>query len=216
MADMLQGFGLLDHFSGLFSVLLVFIVLFAIFQNTKALGDNKMIHAIGALLIAAIFGFSPAAQGIIGFMAPWFVVLFFFIIFVIVSFKIFGATDADVIGIFRTRFQFVAWWIIAFAVIIALFAFSGVFGQSLLSTTTGVISSGQSSSAGGQQVIIDPETGQEIIIVSDDTGTDLSTSGTASSDFNKNLYETLFHPKIIGLIFILLVASFTVRFLVSQ
>jgi len=228
MADIFSGFTLLEQFSGLLSVFLVLLVVYAILQYTKMLGNNKFLHALIALMIAAIFGFSRGAQQVLSFAAPWFTILFFFIIFMIMAFKIFGASDADVLGVLRSdSFRFVAWWIVAFAVIIALFAFSGVFGQGLLKIGAGGGSTPartQYMTVDGQVVVSDQVTvidgvpylksGEELIIVSDGTVIDTE-AGVNSNDFQSNLYNTLFHPKVLGMIFIMLVATFTMRAMVN-
>lgn len=204
MADLLSGFTLLEQFSGIFSVALVLILVYAILSYTKTMGENKFVHAMIALLVAAIFGFSQEAQSVISFMAPWFAVLFFFILFIIIAFKIFGASDADVFGAL-SHYKYIAWWIVALAILIGAFGLAGVFGQSLLSIGSGVPNQPQ------PQYITDPTTGEQVMV---DPGT--ATDTTSQSTFSNNLWLTLFHPKIIGLIFIMLVATFTIKFMVSS
>jgi len=192
MADFLAGVDLLAKFSGFLPILLVFIVVYALLRLTHVFGDNNNVDIAIALLLAGLMLFSPAAQYIISFMAPWFVVLFFFIIFILLAVKLFGTSDSDIMSFIKgSRYgTTVIWWVIAVSIIIALFAFSNVFGQTLLSQQSGT--QVQDASNPG---VVTPD------------------GNSASSSFQNNLWSTLYNPKILGLAFILIVASFTIRFL---
>ena len=71
--------GLLSYFSVIFPALLVFVIVYALLEKTKLLGENKAIHAIAAIAIALMLMLSRNIMNVINYMAPWFVLLFVFL-----------------------------------------------------------------------------------------------------------------------------------------
>jgi hypothetical protein len=80
-------------------------------------------------------------------------------------------------------------------ILIALGALSNVFGQSALTGTNARPNTGTPVEPGEPGYVEPGEVGP---------GT------TATSDFNTNLNRAFFHPKVIGMVFLLLVGAFTV------
>lgn len=78
-------------------------------------------------------------------------------------------------------------WVIIISVIILLGAFSTVFGQELLTQTDSGVPIRNASQG--------------------DVGTD---------DFQNNVTQTLFHPKLLGLILILMIAAITIKMMASD
>ena len=89
----------MKNFAGIFTFLLVFTLVFALLEYKKILGDHKGINGLVALSIAVLVSISGTATQIISFAAPWFVVLFFFIIFLLLAFTIFGAGEKDFMSV---------------------------------------------------------------------------------------------------------------------
>ena len=175
----------LEKLSIIFPFLLVFAVTYGVLKYAKVFGEEKEgIHAIIALSIASILIFSPGAVALVEEMVPWFVIMFLVILMIIMSFMLFGAKEGDFMSALKQGS--IITWVIVFSVVILLFSFSNVYGQQLL---------------GGKSEAPSVET------------EDGSTVETGTSDFSKNLSNTLFHPKILGMILILLVATFTILFL---
>jgi len=187
---------LLVYFSPILLLILVFALLYGVLQFTKILGSNKALHAIIAFL-AALFVtvFSEGAREMVTFIIPWFTMLSILIVFSIMLYKIFGATDADIRGVIKGRPE-VYWTLFIIIVIIVLGALSQAFGQSQLPIT-----SGETGDEPGDQ-----ETG---IIDMGNPGT----SDTTSGSFNQNLGATFYHPKIIGTLFLLIIGAIAVAFL---
>lgn len=178
---------LLEHFVIVFPFLLIWVIVFGILSATKTFGDNKGIHAIIGLALAFLFILSKDAVAVLNFASPWFVILFIFIIFTIMAFKAFGASDTDVMGVIRNKeFRYIATWIGILSVIIMVASLSNVHGQRLL------------------------EEGEEGTTVQSGEGS------VASGDFEENVWNTIFHPKVLGLILILLIASFTIRYMTQS
>jgi|TARA_Y100000310_G_C20296769_1_gene629792 hypothetical protein len=179
---------LLEHFVIVFPFLLIWVIVFGILSATKTFGDNKGIHAIIGLALAFLFILSKDAVAALNFASPWFVLLFMFIIFTIMAFKVFGASDSDVLGVLKNKeFRYIATWIGIISIIIMVAALSNVHGQRLLEE-------------GGE--------GETLVEGGD--------GSVASGDFEGNVWNTIFHPKVLGLILVLLIASFTIRYMTQS
>ena len=185
MASVLD-LSLLSHFSVIFVMVLVAVVMYAILQFTKAMGDNKGVHILIAIIIAIIIGMFPDITEVITIMVPWFVVVFIFILLILIGNKMFGASDQDILAVMKNR-PSIAYWIIILGVIIFLSALGKVY-------FTGGPNAGT------------VEVNESGTVVKGDVGTE------GESAF----WATLFHPRVLGLILVLLVAVFTMTLLTSR
>ncbi len=181
----------LGYFSPIFIWILVFSLAYGMMQVTKFLGENKIIHAGIGLIIATIFLFSTQAATVVLFIAPWFTVFFIFVVFLVMAYKLFGATDEDMLKVIRKE-SAVQYAILAFGIIILLFGLGAGFGQELL----GYTSETTDVAAVTENLQLQGEAG---------------TGSTATSSFQQNLVATLFNPKILGMLLILIIGAFTVR-----
>jgi hypothetical protein len=175
----------LGYFSPIFVFVLIFVTVYALLQFTKMLGENKILHALIAVFISILFLFSGGATTVVLFMAPWFTVFFIFLLFLLMSYKLFGASDQQVKNVI-TNSKAVQYSVFAVAIIIGLFGLGFGFGQELLGysgTTTDTV----------------------------DALDDLGDGSTATGDFQQNLAATLFNPRILGMVMILVIASLTIR-----
>jgi hypothetical protein len=177
--------GLLDRFQVIFPFLLVIVIIYALLQFSKFLGTNKGVHALIAFVIGITVLFSSTVRDSINIMAPWFVLLFIFIVFMLMAFKIFGTTDADIMGVLKEHNSAV-WWIIAVAIVITVGSLTYVV-----------------SSSGGFNLYGTP--------AANATGT-----GDAGGVGQSSFWATLFHPKVLGLVFVLLVGMFTIQRLAAK
>lgn len=167
----------LEHFSSLFSFLFVLVIVFGVLSYSKFLGENKTIHALIALFLAIITLFSETVVEAINKMAPWFVLLFVFILFMLMAVKIFGTTDADIMGVLKdSNYQYIILWVVAIGIIIAV--------GSLTSVVWG---------------------GDQGLPVYNESSTDVGSTGGDA------FFGTLFHPKLLGVVFLLLVSLFTIQ-----
>jgi predicted membrane channel-forming protein YqfA (hemolysin III family) len=94
MATFLDVTGL-EAFSKIFIFVLVLLAVYAVFAYSKAFGGTKWIAWLIALVVAIFVILSDLASGLIKNLAPWFAVLFIFVVFISVASKIFGAGAAD-------------------------------------------------------------------------------------------------------------------------
>jgi hypothetical protein len=168
MATFLDVTGL-QHFSNLFAFIFVWLIVYAMLTYTKALGGNQLINALIGLIIGLFALFSPTVTGAIIYIAPWFALIFVFVMLVMVAGNMFGA-GADIGG-------------------------SPAFKGGILALLVVVLVVGVLIYAREQM-----EVPEEI---------------TEKSDFSK-ITNVLFHPKFIGMVFILVVAVFTVGLLASK
>ncbi|MFC1741431.1 hypothetical protein ACFL3V_02760 [Nanoarchaeota archaeon] len=178
--------GLAQHFTVIFPILLVFTIVFALLEKTKILGENKGLHSLIALCLAVMILFVPGLATVLVIMAPWFVVMFILILFFLMLLMTFGTSWESIVGV-ASKWQTPHWFFLVISLVIFVGALASVYGGSMLPF----------SNEGNFTQVGDSEEG-----TTTDTG-----------DFNQNVGRVIFHPKTIGLIFILLVGSLTIRLL---
>jgi hypothetical protein len=196
---------ILAHFGSIFVVFLLFAILYGIFEASKPFGPNmKGIHAIIALFIALLMLMSRAATGMVQVLVPWFIVLLIFLFFVMLLFRMFGLGDDNFKKIVQDTAVFP--WIIIFSILVLFGALAAVFGQNLLSA-------GEGDST--PVVVESPDGSGTVIVVEGQPGAPVyaGTDSTATDSFGVNLMNTLRHPKVLGLIFVLLTGAFLMIFL---
>ena len=183
--------GILENFSIIFVFILVFIVLYGLLEYTKPMGgDRRGLHAWIALALALIVIVIKPALFMINFMTPWFVVLFIFIFFGLLAARMFGASEKDSASLIHNRGA--RTFIIAVSAIILIVGISFTFGQGMLEKGAGVdgpVDNGDVDIVGGEQ------------------------ESTQTNDFSQNVVNTIFHPKVLGLVLILLIGMFALLFL---
>jgi|TARA_B100002003_G_C14013079_1_gene488774 hypothetical protein len=167
MATFLDIAGL-QQFSSIFVFIFIWLVVYAILAFSKILGENKAINIMIGLVVGIFVLFSPIATGVIEYIAPWFAVIFIFVIFVTIALKMFGASGMESLGSLKT---------VTFVVII-------------LVLIVGALSYVR------QQVTVPGD---------NETSVDYSKTTTI-----------LFHPKILGIIFVMIIAVFTIVLLAGK
>ena len=178
--------GLLGTLAPILSLLFVMAVVFGVLSMTKLFGDNKGIHILIAFILGVLVLLMPNVNKVITIMMPWFTFLFIFIIFMLLIYKIFGATDADISGFLKAE-RTVGWLIVIVALLIAGGSMAKVYGEKLLPLTTGPAVEGAQGAP-----------------VSGGTGT----VSTATGTYGGNLAAAFFHPKILGFGLIMIIAVF--------
>ena len=186
MSTFLQ-IGLLNYFSIIFPALLIFFVVFAILEKTKVLGEGKLaVNAIVAIAIAFILILSKDLVKIINYMTPWFVIIFIFLIFLLILFKVMGASDATLAELLANN-KGLQWVIILVGVIILIASISHVYGEKLLPVTTDDVQEGTTISEGEEP-----------------------------TQYQKNITKVLFNPLMLGVIFILVLAVAAIGLLTRE
>ncbi|MBN2111482.1 hypothetical protein JW707_00115 [Candidatus Woesearchaeota archaeon] len=175
---------LIKSFGAVFPFLFIFAVVYGFLSYRKVFGDNRALHAIIAVIFALMSLLSSTVIETINRAAPWFVLLMIFIVFLLLGFMILGAGEADILAVIKSSdYSFINWWIFFLVLAIVLGSLSQVISEK-----------------GGY-----PPYGEgENATVSE--GGDGGQVPKQESDF----WQTIFHPKVLGLIAILLIAFFTV------
>ncbi|MBN2422396.1 hypothetical protein JXB41_04150 [Candidatus Woesearchaeota archaeon] len=176
--------GFLTHFSSVFVVIFVFTAVYAVLTFKKPIGENKGVNALISFAIAIIFILSEDAILIIKAAVPWWTIMIIVVTFVVIGVEAFGSSfPATTVTSFST-------WILIIAIIIFVFAWSGVAGQK----------------AG-------PYLGENTSSLTEAAAAARGDGSVSTGSFQDNLGATLFHPKVLGLVLILIVALFTVLFI---
>jgi hypothetical protein len=158
----------LEQFSSFFVFIFIWLTVYAVLTYTRILGDHKGIQIVIGLVIALLALFSPVATGAIEYIAPWFAVVFIFVIFTTIALKLFGASGMEALGSMRVI------TVIVLILIMVVGALSYV---------------------------------RENVTVPGDNETSIDYSKTTT---------ILFHPKILGIIFIMLISVFTIALMAGK
>ncbi|MBR9692135.1 hypothetical protein GOV06_05110 [Candidatus Woesearchaeota archaeon] len=177
--------GVLNYFSIIFPALLVFVIVFAILEKTKMLGESKSIHAIAAICAAFLVMLSKDILSIISFGAPWFVLVFVFLVLLLMIYRFMGASEADISYVI-TKDRPIQWTIFIIAIIIIIASISNVYGQRLL------------EKAQGEGLTIEEYKEKE---------------EAEGRTFRGELHNTIFNAKILGMMLMFLIAVFTISLL---
>lgn len=205
MATFLDISGL-SFFSSIFTFLLIFVAVYALLSWGKILGTNSGIHALLAISIAVLFMFSKDAISMINFMVPWFTIMFIVILLILMAYAMLnpGGSVVDILmksGNHKT----VVYWIITIAVVVILIGLGNTYGQSVGPYLDEQGNPVDNSLSGDNNVY-----GNDSNTISGAADNFRGTSGVATDDFQTNLGATIFHPKMLGIFFILFLGTFTI------
>lgn len=190
--------GILSNFSIVFVFLLVFTVMYALLEYINPFGkERKGVHGLIALAVAILIVVSKPAVLVINFATPWFLVMFLFLFFILFAVRMFGASEADAIGMIKSPQVYT--WVIVFAVLIILGSFAFTFGQTLLTR--------------GEDMDFDNSAVDPVDLDNIPDITEVGDGSTRTGLFGINLLNTIIHPKVLGMIAIMLVGVFTLVFM---
>lgn len=187
---------LFQHVSSVFVFIFVFLVVYAFLNMSKIFKDvsgHNGIYAIISLAVAFLSSFSSGFVSVVMTMAPWFTVI---IVFIFLSFfvaRMFTTDEAFFENLIKQGA--IKWVLIIAFVIILLVSISSSFGQQILEDGTGQT---------GTSVT------QNMTTTNYESTANAGGSGVATNDFGTNMTQTLFHPKILGMLLVVLIAFFTI------
>ena len=182
---------ILQNFSSVFTFILIFVIMYATLETTKMLGpDKKSLNALIAMIIGFLVSMSSGVVSVIQNFTPWFTMLVIIIFFILFAVKLFGVSDARITAEFEKKSSIMTWILILTAVIL-LFSLGSGFGQKTL----------EQGQTGGTTVSV---------------ATGNTTTPTNTGDFSQNLYNTLYHPKVLGLLLIMLTVVIAMMFLTDS
>lgn len=180
--------GILSQAQLVFAFVLVWVMTYSILSYTKAFNLDNHLRALIAIFVALITLISPQVLQVITIIVPWFVLMFIFITFVLLAIMIFGVSNKDIADMMAKGAEgsgnTIRYWIIIIGSIILIAALGYVFFQ-------------DEGGVGQTQTTIDPATG---VVAEGDVGT----QGQGA------LFATLFHPRVLGLVFVMLLGLFAV------
>ena len=127
--------GLLEYFSAIFPVILVFALVYAVLFKAKVIGDKPAINAIIAIVAGLLMLLSEKAIQVLNFMIPWFAVVIFFFVLMILLFKIFGLKDESLQSAIKDKAVY--WAFIGICMAIIGVSFANAFGQEALEAGSG-------------------------------------------------------------------------------
>ncbi len=193
--------GILKNFSIVFTWLLIYVVVFGFLEWKSPFGkDKKGFNVMVALAIAFLGILSSSARYFIEFVTPWFLVMAIVIFFILFIVRMFGLSDSGVEDIIKDNMAHT--WLIVLSIFIVLMALGASFGQQLLDTGTGA----------APPVSPTAPIGSEVPSTPDQLGT-IQRGPTTTPSFSENALQIFVHPKVLGMVFILLLATFTIYFL---
>jgi len=169
---------LLQKFDIIFPFLLVLVLVYVVLGRVSWFKDKQALCFIIAFALGILTVFNNVAVRTINMMAPWFVLLFIFMILVLMAYMAFGVKEETILdtvtkGKYASDF---AYWILALVLIIGI------------GSLTTVISEEKGFNTIGNETTAAPASGEKV-----------------------GFWETLFHPKVLGLALLLLVAMFTIQ-----
>ena len=165
--------GLLQKFNVIFPFLLVFVMVYAILSRIEWFKEKQVFALLIAFILSLMTLMSRIAIRTINLMAPWFVLLFLFGVFVLIAYMTFGIKEETIMhtltkSVYAKDF---AYWVLALVLIIGLGSLSYVI-----------------STEAGWAGLAGQEPDAEAV----------------------GFFATITHPKVLGMVLLLLIAMFTV------
>ncbi|MBU2640106.1 MAG: hypothetical protein KKG75_05390 [Nanoarchaeota archaeon] len=148
----LLDLGLIEFLLPIFSMLLVFTILFGILQKTKFVSESANINVWIAIAIGILFALTPGAMQIVSIVAPWFMVMLLVIFSLVLLFLFMGVKLETIESVARNEAA-VRWTIFILGIIILIAALTSVFGP-IFGTPT---SEGGSMGTEIQRSLFDPQ-----------------------------------------------------------
>lgn len=182
--------GLLQKFDIVFPFILVLVVVYAVLARTEIFKEKQGIAFLLGFVMAVMTLFSSIAIKTINRMAPWVVLLIVFCILLLVAYQAMGIGEGKVIEVITGKEygNTFAYWMLALLLIIALGSLTSVVSEEKQFTAL---------AAGGNM-------------------TAAQAAAARGESEEVGFWGTLFHPKVLGLALILLIAMFTIQKLASK
>jgi len=178
--------GLLQSVSIIFPFLLVFIVTYALLMALKPLGDDKGINSIIALCVAALLLFSADAVNLVKYISPWFAIFFIFIFFLITMFRLTGTPSEAIEGVMKS-WGTIHWWLLAIGILILLGGLSEVYGPKI------------------------SPLGEGANVTAEHAATTTGNLTAGEPGYKQTIINTLTHPRVLGMVLLLLIITFTIK-----
>lgn len=184
--------GALAFFHRLWPFLLVLTVVYAVLSLVETFKDKKGVRAMIAFVMAVLASTYTIAWETINLATPWFVLLIFFFMFVLIAYQIFGIKQEHIVNVItgKTPGEYgrtFAYWVLALVLIITIGSLSSVISKEKTF----------SSLSGGNATVTVPVSQQPL---------------TEQVGF----FNTITNPKVLGMLLVMLIAFFTISNLVEK
>ncbi len=194
MATILD-FGLLKPFEAIFPFLFLLVFLYAVLSRFKTLDGKPAFALIIAFVLSIMAMMSPILVRTINLMAPWFVLLIVFILIILLAYQTFGIQESTILEIVKSsEYGQTFTWIVIILV--------GAIVVGSLTTAFSEQEGFQKLQKGG---VVEPS------LPPSQAGAPAGPVGE-----KEELFKTIFHPKVLGIIVLMLVALVAVQRLSSE
>lgn len=180
----------LSFFEGLkplWVFLIIFSLVYALLNSSKVFGENKSIKAIIAAVIGILMILAKKVMLVITTLIPWFILLAVFIILIVIALKTMGISDDAVSSAVKDPTVYYA--VIIIGLILLVGSLGYVFGQEELGVTS--------------------ENTSQVTFSGGDGNGNISSSDTG--DFQTNAKATIYHPRVLGFIMMIVITLFAVQ-----
>lgn len=212
--------GLFQHFSVIFTFLLIFVITYGLLSVQKIIkfgNGDKGIYALIALSLSFLAVTSGGAVAFIGFLTPWFTAFIIFLFFIFFIFRMWVGDDESYFSNAIKQNRGLQWTMIVVAILILIAALSNTFGQQLLEDNPQVQTSTSSNTVTIQADNSNQATGQPSSRPPNQPSPRPSSEPSATStDFSSNVLSTFIHPKVLGMLLIILIGFFSILFLAKN
>ncbi len=178
--------GLLQKFDVIFPFLFVLVIVYALLARTKWLEDNKGIAFLISFVLAVMTLFSGIAVKTINRMAPWFVLLVIFVVLLLLAYQALGVKEESILNIVTGK------------------TYGGTIAYWILALMLMIAVGSLTSVVSEEKPFTELSAGENATQLAAGTGEQVG------------FWATLFHPKVLGLALILMIAMFTIQKLSSS
>jgi hypothetical protein len=146
--------GILAKFNIIFPFLLILIGAYVFLSKTTWFKEKQAIAFVIAFVLALMTLLSPIAVRTINMMAPWFILLLIFMLFVLMAYQTLGVPEATITEIITNSkySKDIFWWVMVAVLIIGIGSLASVVSHRETTTYTG-------STTPGEEVAPTEETG---------------------------------------------------------
>ncbi len=201
-------YSILSDFSIIFIFLTVFLAGLGLMRYIDffKMGSDSKLYAVLAFALSFIVVMSPTVVDIFTFAIPWLSIVLLIGFFLLFFAKMFN-TDLDTAYLIGQGPVY--GFLIAFVVIIFLFALSFSFGQDLLEEQPGFRDLDRIQGETVPRDTFVPE-GQVPPAFEGQSSVSQQRAAQDQRDLGSNIVLTLFHPRILGMLFVILIATATI------
>jgi len=180
------------HIRVIFVFLFIAALMYAILLKTKFLGENKTITIIISFSIAILFSLMGSTNQMLDIILPAFSIFLLFAFMIGTLFVFMGGKPDEIFSMFGEDKKIMGYWVL----IITLLIFLGGFGKIFFDPTSEQVIGVNKSIEGPDETLIEAGSGEAI----DEVG-------------EGAFWDTIFHPKVLGFIALMMIGTFTIMFM---